>query len=85
MIKGTRISVEHVVELLANGCTEAEIFESYPHLKREHLLAVFDFMRDSLKELAFYDVHPAASQCVSLQTRTGHEQVLHCSLSMDIV
>ena len=58
VIKGTRISVELILERLAYGWTEAEIFESYPHLTRTHLLAVFDFMRDSLKELSFYEITP---------------------------
>jgi uncharacterized protein (DUF433 family) len=32
-IKGTRISVELILELLAAGWTEQQLLESYPHLR----------------------------------------------------
>ena len=41
VIKGTRISVELLLELLANGWTEEMILESYPNLKSEGIKAVF--------------------------------------------
>ncbi|MFN9864622.1 MAG: DUF433 domain-containing protein, partial [Bacteroidota bacterium] len=34
-IKGTRISVEHIVGLLAQGWSEAQILENYPRLTKE--------------------------------------------------
>jgi uncharacterized protein (DUF433 family) len=52
-IKGTRIGVELILELLASGWTEAQIFESYPHLKPEDLQAVFAFVHDCLKDETF--------------------------------
>jgi len=36
-IKGTRISVEFILELIASGATFDDILKSYPHLKREDL------------------------------------------------
>ncbi len=33
VIRGTRISVEFILELLASGATESDILEDYPHLK----------------------------------------------------
>lgn len=42
-IKGTRIGIEFVLDLLASGWTEAMILESYPHLTKEDLHAVFNF------------------------------------------
>lgn len=39
-IKGTRISVEFVLERLANGWAEQTLLESYPHLTKEDLQAV---------------------------------------------
>ncbi len=42
-IKGTRISVELILELLSNGWTEEMIFESYPQLSQTHLLAIRKF------------------------------------------
>lgn len=49
-IKGTRISVEFILERLANGWTENQILESYPHLKREDIQAVFAYLNDCVKD-----------------------------------
>lgn len=49
-IKGTRIGVEFLLDLLASGWTEAQILENYPHLKPEDLQAVFAFVLDCLKD-----------------------------------
>ncbi len=49
-IRGTRIGVEFILDLLASGWTEAQIFESYPHLTQEDLQAVFSFVRDCMKD-----------------------------------
>jgi uncharacterized protein (DUF433 family) len=49
-IKGTRIGVELILDLLASGWSEAQILENYPHLKPEDLQAVFSFVRDCLKD-----------------------------------
>jgi len=39
-IKGTRISVELILELLATGWTEKQILESYPRVTEQNLKAV---------------------------------------------
>ncbi len=39
VIRGTRIAVELILELLAGGQSEKEILESYPGLSREDILA----------------------------------------------
>ena len=39
VIKGTRITVELILERLGNGATDRDILESYPHLKAEHIRA----------------------------------------------
>ena len=39
VIKGTRITVELVLELLGQGSSEADIVSSYPHLKPEQIRA----------------------------------------------
>jgi uncharacterized protein (DUF433 family) len=44
-IKGTRISVEHIVGLLAQGWTEDEILENFPRLTKESLKAVFAYIK----------------------------------------
>jgi len=40
-IKGTRLSVEFIIERLANGWTEEQLLENYPRLTIEDLQAVF--------------------------------------------
>ena len=39
IIKGTRISVEFMLDLLASNVTEDEILEDYPHLSKEDIHA----------------------------------------------
>jgi uncharacterized protein (DUF433 family) len=43
IIKGTRMSVESVLELLASGMTIDEILKDYPILKKESILAAIDY------------------------------------------
>jgi uncharacterized protein (DUF433 family) len=43
VIKGTRISVELILECAAGGMSEADIVESYPHLTAEGIRAAFAF------------------------------------------
>ena len=45
-IAGTRIGVAFVLDRLASGWSEAQVFESYPHLTPDDLRAVFAFARD---------------------------------------
>ena len=43
VIRGTRITVELVLERLSEGATIESILESYPHLTREDILGVLDY------------------------------------------
>ena len=52
-IKGTRIGVDFLLELLESGWSEAQILENYPHLTAADLQAVFAFVRECLKDEAF--------------------------------
>jgi uncharacterized protein (DUF433 family) len=54
VIKGTRLSVEFIVSLLANGWTQTEILENYPQLQDDHLRAIFLFLAESLREETLY-------------------------------
>ena len=49
-IKGTRISVEHVVGLLAQGWSENEILQNFPRLTKESLQAVFAYIQDCIND-----------------------------------
>ena len=39
-ISGLRITVEHILRALANGCTTKELIEDYPDLEPEDIQAV---------------------------------------------
>jgi uncharacterized protein (DUF433 family) len=43
-IKGTRLSVEFIIERSANGWTETQLLENYPRLSKESLQAVFAYV-----------------------------------------
>jgi uncharacterized protein (DUF433 family) len=40
VLKGTRITVEHVLRLLAQGLSSEEILKDYPHLTKDDIAAV---------------------------------------------
>ncbi len=49
IIRGTRISVEFILELAASGMTIDDIVREYPFLKRDAVFAVLRFAADELK------------------------------------
>jgi uncharacterized protein (DUF433 family) len=50
VIKGTRIAVEHIIGLLAQGWSEAQILENYPRLSNESLKAVFTYIQECISD-----------------------------------
>jgi uncharacterized protein (DUF433 family) len=48
VVKGTRISVEHVIKLMADGWSEADVLQSYPHLASEDVKACLAYAGDML-------------------------------------
>ncbi|MFQ6095740.1 MAG: DUF433 domain-containing protein [Candidatus Bathyarchaeia archaeon] len=54
IIKGTRIAVEFVLELLANVWAEEAITENYPQLKKEEIGVALRYVTDILKEEMVY-------------------------------
>lgn len=56
VIKGTRISVELILGLLANGWTVETILENYPQLKREDIVAALKYATEILKEERVYSL-----------------------------
>lgn len=48
-IRGTRLSVEHVLELLASGATRESLLSSYPQLTSEGFSAALEYAAKSLK------------------------------------
>ena len=54
LIKGTRISVEFVVELLGRGWTFEQILREYDHLTQEDIQACLAYASDVLKAERVY-------------------------------
>jgi len=50
IIKGTRISVEFILELLASGMTPEEIIEEYPQLTKKDILAALNYAAKMVKK-----------------------------------
>ena len=50
IIKGTRLSIEFILERLADGWSEKELLENYPGLTKDSLMAVFSYIHESMKD-----------------------------------
>lgn len=59
VIKGTRLTVEYILNLLAHGATEEEILEEYHSLTREDIRACLLFSARSLSESSFMPLKTA--------------------------
>ncbi len=57
VIKGTRITVEHILRKLAGGMAAAEILTDHPHLTPDDIYAATAFAADYLaqEEIIFAD------------------------------
>jgi uncharacterized protein (DUF433 family) len=51
VIKGTRVTVELVLELLAGGWSTQKIMREYPGLVKEDILACIDYAREQVSEM----------------------------------
>ena len=59
VIRGTRITVELVFSLLAQGWTEQDILGAYPHLTHDDILACLAYAHDLVSSERVYPI-PAA-------------------------
>ncbi len=50
LVKDTRLSVDFILSLFAEGWTESQVLENYPQLDREDLKAVFAFAQACMAE-----------------------------------
>jgi uncharacterized protein (DUF433 family) len=48
VIRGTRLSVEFVIGLMADGWSEGDILEYYPGITHDDILACLAYARDTL-------------------------------------
>ncbi|MGD1996468.1 MAG: DUF433 domain-containing protein [Anaerolineae bacterium] len=49
IVKGTRLAVEFIIDLLAQGWTEEEILRNYPGLTQDDIRACLLYASNSLK------------------------------------
>ena len=54
VIKGTRIAVEFLLDLLANGWTHEQILKNYPHLTEEDIQAALHYAAEAVKQEHVY-------------------------------
>ncbi|MGA3044525.1 MAG: DUF433 domain-containing protein [Bryobacteraceae bacterium] len=59
VVRGTRISVELVVDLLAAGWSHAQILASYPHLAEEDIRACLAYASELLRQEKVYPLKTA--------------------------
>lgn len=59
VVKGTRLSVDFLIDLLAQGWTEPEILENYPGLTPEDIKACLAYASERLRDERIY---PLASR-----------------------
>jgi len=61
VVKGTRLSVQFVIGLLAKGAETKEILEEYPYLQKEDILACLAFANGVLADNTFVPLNKMAS------------------------
>jgi uncharacterized protein (DUF433 family) len=59
-IRGTRISVELVLEFLASGMSRSDFFEAYPHVPAEGFGAALRFAARNLRTEIVWDAPRSA-------------------------
>lgn len=55
-IRGTRISIEHVLELLASGATREEILAAFPQVSPEGLSAALSYAAQSMRNEVVWEI-----------------------------
>ena len=48
VIRGTRLAVEFIIGLMADGWSETDILENYPGIVHEDIIACLAYARDAL-------------------------------------
>jgi uncharacterized protein (DUF433 family) len=54
VVRGTRLSVEFIIGLMADGWSEADIVANYPGLSRDDVTACLAYARDLLQSEKVY-------------------------------
>ena len=61
IVRGTRLSVEFLLSLFAEGWSQDQILANYPQLTADSLRAVFAFAAEALHDETFYSVDLGAA------------------------
>jgi uncharacterized protein (DUF433 family) len=56
VIKGTRITVEHIISLLSQDISIPEILEEYKGLEKQQILACLKYAENILEKTATFDL-----------------------------
>jgi uncharacterized protein (DUF433 family) len=54
VIRGTRLAVEFILDLLGQGWSEAQILQNYPGIRHGDILACLQYARDMLRTERVY-------------------------------
>ncbi len=54
VIRGTRLSVEFVIGLMADGWSEADVLQNYPGIAHDDIIACLAYARDTLRSERAY-------------------------------
>lgn len=53
-LKGTRISVELILDLFSSGWSESQVLEAYPGLSPDSIRAVFHYLKDCVQQEFYF-------------------------------
>jgi len=59
-IKGTRISVEHILELFASGANRQDILSAFPQVTPDALNAALEYAAHSMRNEVVWDIKVSA-------------------------
>ena len=54
VVRGTRLSVEFIMDLFSNGWTREQVINNYPGLSEDSLNAVFSFVSETIHDESVY-------------------------------
>ena len=75
VVKGTRLSVELILGLFAEGWTEGQVLEEYPNLTDADIRAIFAFATECMREESLYPLD--SKQSDGLPGQREHPPVRH--------
>ena len=61
VIKGTRISLELIIERLADGWSEQDLLKNYPRLRKKDIQAVFVYIQECVQDGLLINCQPKSA------------------------